>query len=316
TPPIAQANRGVGYPEGSRCTPTLDGDRIYALGVSGDLVCLEAATGKQIWRRQLVGEFQGQIPNWGYCESPLVDGDKLIVTPGGRGPTVVALNKRTGEELWRMTVPGGRAAYASAISVTVHGVPQYIQFLTNGPVGIAAADGRLLWSHARPANGIVITTPLYVDGHVFATTAYDKGGALLKLVKEGDQFRAEEVYFSQEMQNHHGGVIRLGDYVYYSEGHRGPISFVCREWKTGTRVWSTDERLKGSLVFADGMLIVRSERGPVVLVAPGPGGFVEKGRFDQPDRSGKNAWSHPVVVGGKLYLRDQDVLFCYDLKEP
>ncbi len=316
TPPLAPANRQIGYSDGSRCTPTVDGQYLYALSVGGDFVCLEAATGRQVWRKHLVRDFGGAVPNWGYCESPLVDGEHVIVTPGGGAATLVALNKQTGAEVWRSAIPGGNAAaYASAIVADIDGVRQYIQYLTGGPVGVAATNGGLLWRHARPANGIVITTPVYRDHHLFVTTAYDKGGALLKITGQGGQFGVEEVYFNQQMQNHHGGVLLLGDHLYYSEGHRGPVSFVCRELKTGKLVWSTEEKLKGSVFFADGRMVVRSERGAVVLVEPTPTGFVEKGRFEQPDRTGKNAWAHPVVVGGRLYLRDQDALLCYDVKE-
>jgi outer membrane protein assembly factor BamB len=315
TPPIAPANGQVGYPEGSRCTPTLDGNRLYALGVSGDLVCLDAATGKEIWHKHLVREFGGSVPNWGYCESPLIDGDKVIVTPGGRQSTLVALNKTTGDVIWRGQVPqGDAAAYSSAIAADVDGQRQYIQYVTGGVVGVAAKDGRFLWRYNHPANGIVISTPVYHDHHVFASTAYGKGGGLVKLTTKPDgSVDAQEVYFDQQMQNHHGGILLLGDHIYYAEGHNG-ASLVCRDFKTGKLLWQDPQKRKVSLTSADGLLFARSERGTMILVEANSASLVEKGSFEPPDRSGKNAWAHPVVAGGKLYLRDQDVLQCYDVK--
>lgn len=313
---IAPANRRVGYAEGSRCTPTIDGARMYALGVSGDLVCLETATGKEVWRKNLINDFGGRLPNWGYCESPLVDGEKLIVTPGGQ-KTLVALNKSTGELMWTGAVPQADAAcYSSAIAANVDGQRQYIQYVTGGVVGVAASDGKFLWRYDHPANGIVISTPIYHDNHVFASTAYQKGGGLVKLSTNPDKtVKAEEVYFDQQMQNHHGGILLLGDHMYYAEGH-SPARLVCREFKTGKMVWEDTAKRKVSLSYADGMLFARNERGTMLLFEATPRGMVEKGSFEQPDRSGKDAWAHPVVAGGRLYLRDQDVLLCYDIKDP
>jgi outer membrane protein assembly factor BamB len=315
TPPLAAANRQVGYPEGSRCTPTFDDGRLYLVGVSGEIACLEAETGKELWRRHLVREFGGQVPHWGYTESPLVDGDRVIVTPGGGRATMVALNKRSGETLWTGVVPqGDPACYSSVIVEEIDGIRQYIQFLAGGIVSVAANDGRFLWRTNRPANGIVISTPVYHDHHVFASTAYNRGGGLYQLATENGVVTPTEVYFSQEMQNHHGGIILLGDHIYYAEGHgRGVL--VCREFKTGKLVWQERNPHKGSLVLADGHFYYRSERGTMLLIEASPRACVVKGEFEQPDRSGKYAWAHPVVVNGRLYLRDQDLMLCYALKD-
>lgn len=314
TPAIATANRGVGYAEGSRSTPTVVGDRLYSLGVSGDLVCLDTQTGRLHWRKNLITDFGGRLPNWGFTESPLVDGDKVLVTPGGRGSLIVALNRMTGETIWQSNVPGNdQASYSSIVIGTLAGRRQYVQFVTGGVVGVGMG-GEFLWRHNRPQNGIQITTPVLHNDHVFVTTAYDKGGALVKVTADGGAISAQEVYFSQEMQNHHGGVIRIGENIYYAEGHRGSTSLVCREFLTGKLVWRSEERLKGSLFFAEGNFYFRNERGEAMLFEANPAAFVVKGRFDPPDRSGKNAWAHPVVVGGRLYLRDQDWLHCYDVR--
>lgn len=311
---ITDANRGIGYPDGSRCTPTIDGKLLYAVGVSGDLLCLDAGTGKLVWQKHLVNDFGGAVPNWGYTESPLIDGDKVIVSPGGKTSTIIALNKKDGSTIWQCAVPGGSpACYASGIVANVDGQRQYITYLARGVYGVNLADGKFLWHYASPANGIVCTTPVYQDHMVFATTAYDKGGGAVSLKTNGGAVETAEAYFSQELQNHHGGVVLLGDHMYYFEGFRiGRL--VCREFKTGKLVWADETKRKGSLVYADGMLYCRDERGEVSLVPATPQGYRSVGSFPQPNRSGKAAWSHPVVTGGKLYIRDQDVLLCYDVK--
>jgi outer membrane protein assembly factor BamB len=309
--PIAEANPHVGYGDGSRSTPTVVGDHLFVVGVSGDVVCLRTEDGALAWRRNLVSEFGGQIPNWGYSESPLVDGDRVIVTPGGRRATLVALNRRDGSEIWRSAVPGGDPAhYSSAIQADLGGGKQYIQFLSGGVVGVTADEGRFLWRYESPANGTAnISTPIFSNGHIFAASAYNTGGGLARLIPGGNAFRVEEVYFTRDMRNHHGGMVLLGDHLYgFDESN-----LTCIEFRTGRTVWSNRSVGKGSVVFADGHLYARGERGPVALVEANPNQYVEKGRFDQPQRSGKNAWPHPVVVGGKLYLRDQDVLLCYDV---
>lgn len=310
---IAAANHDIGYDDGPRSTPTVDGDRIYTLGVSGDLVCLNAVDGRLLWQKNLVREFGGSVPHWGYAESPLIDGDRVVVTPGGRAATLVALNKANGEVLWRCPVPGGDpAAYSSCILADVGGQRQIIQFLSRGVVGVSAQDGQFLWRFNAPAcdRGIQCSTPIYHDNHVFAASAYRHGGALGRLTNGPDGMTAEQVYFTRQMQNHHGGMILVGDYLYgFNES-----TLTCLKFKTGEVMWEDRSVNKGSLGYADGMLYARGERGSVALVEATPSGYVEKGRFDQPDRSGKSAWPHPVIANGRLYLRDQDILLCYDVK--
>lgn len=298
---------------GSRATPTVDGNRIFTLGVGGELVCLNRADGKLLWNKSLVTHFGGNIPTWGYSESPLVDGDKVVVTPGGPGASLVALNKNTGETLWKANVPEGGVSYSSAIIATVNGTRQYIQFLNRCVVGVSATDGKLLWQFAGPANrnGINCSTPIYQDGYVFAASSYQHGGALGKLSSNGGVISAEQVYFTRDMKNHHGGMVLVGDYIY---GFDDPRTLTCLEFKTGKVVWTNQSVGKGSITYADGMLYCRSERGPVALVEANPKEYVEKGRFEQPDRSRDPSWPYPVVANGKLLLRDQGVLLCYDVK--
>jgi outer membrane protein assembly factor BamB len=304
--------------EGPACTPTVDDELLYAMGLGGELACLRAADGQIVWHKNLKTDFGGSIPRWSYRESPLVDGDKVICTPGGKQATLVALNKKTGETVWKSQVPGGPpAAYASAIVVDCAGQRQYVQFLQRGVVGVAAADGKFLWRYDRPANGmgINISTPLSRDAEVFASSAYGTGGGLLKLTKDAQGgVKADEVYFTKNMQNHHGGMILLDGYLYGATGGNEGGRLCCLEFATGKVMWDERKVPKGSVALADGRLYYRTESGPVILVEPSPKGYAERGRFNQPDRSRASAWPHPVVANGKLYLRDQDVLFCYDVK--
>ncbi len=526
--------------EGPSCTPTVDGERLYVEGLAGNVACLQAADGKILWQRSLTGDFGGRVPMWSYRESPLVDGDKVLVTPGSQEATMVALDKLTGKTIWKSPMPaaaggnssspagnpagpgvsggapggpsgrgvgsaaevtgtkdpglfrsehfgmrafstkipngnylaklyfaetyagitgagqrvfsfnvqgrefkdfdiwvkagganrayietvpvavtngefrmvftaqvenpaikaleilpqaeagasaaspaaavrinagvsapftdslgqvwqpdtgfeggmmnpgaggfgagpdspatprgpggGGRggfgggsgAAYASAIAIDFDGQRQYVQFTAKALIGVAAADGKFLWRYDKPANGMGIncSTPIYHNGLAFAASAYGAGGGAVKLSKEADgSMKAQEVYFSKKMQNHHGGMILLDGCLYGANGGNEGGALVCLDFKTGAVLWdardSGQRRAKGSLALADGRLYYRLEDGPMVLIEPSPKQYIERGRFNQPNRTELPAWAHPVIANGKLYVRDQDVLFCYDVK--
>ena len=445
--------------EGPSATPTVDGDRLYVMGLAGNVVCLQANDGKIVWQRSVMADFGGRMPMWHFRESPLVDGDKVICTAGGLETTMVALNKRTGETVWKSYVPdragenqnrgeyanrpnvietdlllstldkdhdkiisaaelaaaptvlltldnnqdgklsedelapasaasgaqnrrrgpGGLmrmmkahstmdanedgvldtaeiknaavalkridanrdgkltedevgmkhfgpqdtgAAYSSVIAIDFGGQRQYVQFLATTVAGVAAADGKLLWRYDKPANSMKlnISTPIYHDGYVFAASAYGAGGGLARLKKTDDGgFAAEEVWFSKSMENHHGGVILHDGALFGANGGNGGGYLACLDFKTGEVLWSerdSDKRrvTKGSVAFADGRIYYRTEEGPIVLIEPSRKEYLERGRFNQPDRTSKPAWAHPVIANGKLYIRDQDTLFCYDVK--
>jgi outer membrane protein assembly factor BamB len=303
--------------QGPGCTPTVDGDRLYVLGMGGDLACLQVKDGKVLWQLSLTKEFGGRVPEWSYRESPLIDGDKLICTPGSADATIVALDKATSKTVWKSAVPGSRgAAYASVIAIDAAGQRQYVQITQGTLVGVAATDGKVLWTYARPANrtGINCTTPIYHDGHVFASSAYGGGAGLVKLVMDGDGVRAGEVFWTRSMENHHGGLVLHDGCLYGAHGGLGRGFLVCLDFKTGKVLWNAPSTPKGSVAFADGRLYYRAESDAVLLIEPSPKEYVERGRFKQPDRSQSPAWAHPVIANGKLYIRDQDVLFCYDVK--
>ena len=311
--PIGPADRRIGYPEGSRCTPTVDGELLYALGPGGNFICLETATGKERWRKDFKQDFGGRMMSgWGFSESPLVDGDRVVCTPGSSKGTILALNKKTGAVIWQTKDFTDRSAYSSIIPVEMGGVRQYVQLTDQSVVGVAANDGRLLWRAPRQGRTAVIPTPIFHDNHVYVTSGYNVGCNLFKITATGGEFKAEEVYANNDMVNHHGGVVRVGEYLYGFSDRGG---WTCQEFKTGKVVWKNGGVGKGSILCADGHLYLRSEgsKGTLALVAATPDGYKETGRFDQPDRSGKQSWPHPVIANGKLFLRDQDILLCYDV---
>jgi len=312
--PVAPAFKSMGYPEGPRATPTVDADRLYTIGGGGNLVCLEVASGKVLWTKDLKNDFGGRMMSgWGYSESPLVDGEKLLCTPGGSKGAIVALNKKTGELLWQTKDFTDAAAYASLLPVEIEGVRQYLQLTGESVVGVGA-DGLLLWRAERKGKTAVIPTPIYHDRHIFVTSGYGIGCHAFRITRTGNAFKAEQLYASPGLENHHGGVVRVGDYVY---GHSGKGGWTCMELKTGKVAWQHEGVGKGAVSYADGHLYCRSEsgrRGTIALVAATPAGYQERSRFDQPDLSGKNTWPHPVIANGKLLIRDQDLLLCYDIQ--
>ena len=311
---IGQKDSPGGY-AGPRSTPAVDAKVVVALSEQGVLACLDRNTGTQLWRHTLQKELGGNLMSgWGYSESPLIEGKLVICTPGGKNGTLAAFDKNTGDVVWRSRQWTDNAPYCSVIVATVGSIHQFIQVSDASVAGVAAADGRLLWRAPRKGDTAVATTPIYSDGFVYVTSGYGIGCNLFKVTAAGGQFTAQQTYANKVMVNHHGGVIKTGDYVYgYSDGK----GWVCQNFQTGAVKWENKEKLgKGSLAFADGHFYLRQEdgKGTVVLIEASPEGFREHGRFAQSNRSGKNSWPHPVVARGKLYLRDQDVLLCYDVK--
>ncbi len=309
---------------GPRSTPTVDGNAVYAIGTEGDLVCLNAETGAIGWRKSFVDDFDGKfMAVWKFSESVLVDGDRLICTPGGPEAAMVAFNKHSGDVIWKCAIPdiGGKGAdgagYSSAVVAEICGVRQYVQMLGRGVIAVEAATGKFLWGYNRIANTVAnITRPVVRGDYVFATTAYNTGAALLKISCDGDTFRADEVYFlkGREFQNHHGGVVLVGDHIYGGHGpNRGDPA--CVEFGTGKVLWKERAPARGSaaVLYADGHLIFRYDRGELLLIEAGPESMKIKGRFAARQDEGP-AWAHPVIHDGKLYLRHSNSLFCYDLR--
>jgi len=311
---------------GPRCTPTVDDGLVYAIGTSGDLVCLDAKTGSVRWSRNFENDLEGKNPGWKYSESPLIDGDKLLCTPGGRDAVMVALNKKTGELIWKCSMPdiGGKgkdeAGYSSIVVTEAGGVRQYVQLTNKGLIGVAVKDGRFLWGYSKIANNVAnIPTPIVYGNFIFCSTAYNTGSALLELTAAGDGVDAKEIYFlnAKTLQNHHGGLVRIGDYIFGGHDHNKGKP-ICVEAKTGKVMWQQDQPGGGSaaVLYADGNLYFRYEDNTLALIKANPQNFNLISTFKLPNRPGMSGpgWSHLVIVDGKLYVRHSDVLMVYDIK--
>jgi outer membrane protein assembly factor BamB len=295
---------------GPRGTPTVDGDRVYVLTENGDLACLRAQDGVPLWQRNILREFNGRNISWDISESPLVDGNNVIVTPGGRGAGVVALDKMTGKTVWTSKELSDEAGYASVIVADVQGVRTLMTLTSRGGVGVRATDGKLMWNYGRVANNTAnIATPIFHDNKVFYTSDYGTGGALLRLTAQAGEVKAQEIYFTRELKNHHGGVVLVNGYLY---GFNSSI-LTCLDFATGKMMWRHRSVGKGSLTYADGNLYILSEDNVAGLVAATPTGYEEKGRFRIADQ-GLPSWAHPVVSGGNLYIRNQGTLASYDIR--
>lgn len=299
--------------DGPRGTPTVDGKLVYTEGGDGAVTCLEAATGKVVWSLHLIRDLNApKVPGWGFSESPVIDGDHCIVTPGGKDGAVAALNKLTGEVIWRSTDVTDQAHYATATVAEIGGLKQIVQFTRDRVVGLDAKTGKLLWDYKESANGTAnVASPICVDNMVFTSSAYGTGGGMVKVTKADDgTWSAKEMYFLKPMANHHGGLV-------YHDGHIygfGSNSLMCMEIKTGEIVWRDRSVSKGSLVLADGQLYCFGEKNQMALVDATPKEYDEHGRFPTPD-TGKPSWAHPVVANGRLYLRDQNLLTAYDIRQ-
>jgi len=294
--------------DGPRGTPTIDGAHLYALAGDGTLVCLDTKSGGKIWTVNLMKRFQSQVLNWGISESPLVDGERLIVTPGGNGSSVVALNKTNGETIWKSQ--SDEAGYSSAIAFDVGGIRQIAVLTGDAAIGLNIKNGNLLWRYNKVSNRTAnVATPIYRDGYVFFSTDYGTGCALLKLTPDGQGIKATEVYFSREMKNHYSSSVLVGDYLY---GFSSSI-LTAMKFQTGEVAWRDRSVGKGSVTFADGKLYLFSEEGVVGLAEATPAAYKEISRFKIP-RGSYPTWTPPVISDGKMYLREQDNLYCYDIK--
>ena len=307
-------NKRPEYP-GTRATPTVDGDKLYCLASDGELNCLDIQ-GKVIWHKNLAKDFDGEVGQWAYTESVLIDGDALICTPGGSKATLAALKKETGEVIWKSEVPGGDIAdYASIMVVDGGGKKQYVQYMRKALVGVDAKTGKFLWKYTATQDmGASMLTPVVAKDKVFVAGAR-KGGGLVELKADGDGVSATEVYFDKGVAPGVGGAVLIDGYLY---GHSS-LGVFCAEFATGKVMWKNMSVGAASICYADGRLYVRGyNTGEVALVEASPKAYVETGRFKHPHRlEGKEkGWPHPVVANGKLYIRDWGTLLCYDVSAP
>ncbi len=311
--------RPTGWGDGPCATPTVDGDRLYALSILGELHCIERATGKSLWNVHLKNELGGKVLHDGrYTESCLIDGDRLICSPGGKNGTMAALDKRTGKVIWHSKGLTDEAVCSSPILVEIDGIRQYVNLTGKGVAGVAADDGRLLWKNSLPTAWIMVATPVSFQDCIYVTAAYGVGCGLLKLSREGEGIKADLVFRNKLMKNHHSGVILVNGMVF---GNSDPNGWICQDFETGKAIW--DERFtfdKGSIAYAEGHLYCYGEsKGEVALIEASAKGWIEKGRFMIPEqtkipRKQGKIWTPPVIANGRLYLRDNDLIFCYDIK--
>ncbi|HXG88786.1 MAG TPA: PQQ-binding-like beta-propeller repeat protein [Vicinamibacterales bacterium] len=294
--------------DGPRSTPTVDGDRVYAFGGTGELACLDAATGRKIWMVNVVSTFGGNTPYWGYSESPLILGDRIILNAGGRKASIVALNKADGKTLWQNH--NDDAGYSSPMLVQTGSLQQVVFFTAQRALAVDPRDGRLLWTYNRASNNTAnIATPVVKGNRVFFSSDYGTGGALVEIRAAGNIASAQEVYFTREMRNHHATSVVVGDHIY---GFSSSI-LTALKFDTGEMAWRDRSVGKGSLIYADQRLYLYSEGGVVGLAEATPAGYRERGRFSL-QQTGPQTWSHPMITNGTLIIRDQDQVYAYDVK--
>ncbi len=313
--PLGPAGQ-VGRYFGPRSTPAVDGKLVFAYGQFGDFVCFDAQDGTEIWGGNVAEEFGGRfMNNWGFSSSPILDGELVLLPIGGRAGTVMAFHKN-GQRAWRTTEIKDDAPYGSVVPATFLGKKQYLLFSMSGVWSINPEDGKVLWLGAKSADRAICSDPVVwaenaQAAYVLASMAYGVGTTGFLVTEQDGKMAATQTFYEKPLENHHGGLILHDGYVYMTTNR----DLLCVDIKTGKTVWQNGAVGKGSVSFVDGHLIVRSEKGDgtMVLVEATPEGYREKGRFDQPDRSDKNSWTYPVIVDGKMYVRDQNVLLCYDL---
>jgi hypothetical protein len=295
--------------DGPRSTPTVDGDRLYVLGGSGDLTCLDSATGRKIWSINIVSKFGGGNPYWGYSESPLVVGDRILINAGGRGASIVAVSKADGSTFWQQHSDG--AGYSSPMLMRTGSLNQVIFFTDSRALAVDPRDGRLLWSYHKASNGTAnVATPIVRGTRVFLSSDYGTGGALLDVRAAGNIATANEVYFTRDMRNHHASSVLIGDHLY---GFSSSI-LTALKFDTGDMAWRDRSVGKGSLIFADNRLYLYSEDGVIGLADANPAGYREHGRFSLAQQSGLPTWSHPIITDGLLIIRDQDNVYAYNVR--
>lgn len=304
-----------GWGDGPRSTPTVAGGKVYTLSGKGQLSCFNAADGKLVWKTTME-DAGGKVPGWGYTESPLVEGNLVVCTPGGAQGAIAAFDKVSGKKVWQSADWTDPAQYSSIIAVDLNGARQFIQLTMQSVGAVNAKDGSLLWKVPFPGKTAVIPTPIFNDGHVFVCAGYNVGA---KLVKIGSGNKAEDLNpdMNPAMENHHGGVVLVDGHLY---GHSNKGGWTCLDFKTGAVKWQEQKALgKGAIHYADGQLYLLEEKtGTAALIDASPAGWKEHGRFTlTPQTTQRNpkgmVWTHPVVANGKLYLRDQELLFCFDV---
>ncbi|MCB1235588.1 MAG: PQQ-like beta-propeller repeat protein, partial [Verrucomicrobiae bacterium] len=309
---VGYENIEAKYATGPRATPTVDGDRVYCLGAAGDLACLETESGKLVWSKNLVKDFGGELMSgWGFSEAPLIDGDRLVCTPGGAQGAVAALDKATGEAVWRSKDLADPASYSAVVAAEIGGKKHYVVLTGASLAGIDPENGTVLWRADRAGKSFVVATPIVEGDQVFVTSS-DVGSQLFTVTASGGSFAVAETYKSLKLKNDWGGAVKVGDHVYADNG----ATFVALDFKTGDM--TTRARMIGEcgVGYAEGHLYLQNPDGVVALVEAKPDALTEKSRFTQPEAEGKKGYAVPTIANGRLYLRALDTLVAYDIKKP
>lgn len=308
---VGNPNQKPSYPA-ARSTPTLNGEMLYVLGSDGDLVCLKAKSGEVVWQKNIREAYDGKPGTWAYSESPLIDGNKVVVTPGGKDVGIVAVDKATGETIWKANTPKmGAAAYASIQKVAAAGKPQYVAFMANGLAGVDAEDGTFLWSYTRTKGIANMPTPV-VAGDIVYSGGSRTGGGAVRLVAEQVDVLPEELYFNPKLPTAIGGAVKVDGYLYGCSGS----TLMCVDFVSGEIKWQERISAAASILYADGRLYLHTENGKVMMVAATPEEMNIVSEFtlpDQPEGTGKE-WAYPALADGKLFLRQHGTIWCYDVK--
>ncbi len=312
-----QAPNGPAYKRshpGTRSTPTIEGDRLYHENADGDVVCMDARTGKVLWHVNILERFKGRNISWALAESLLIDGQKVICTPGGEEIGLAALDKTTGKTIWTCRGTGDKPGYCSPILVEYQGARIIVTLMAKSIVGVDAETGKLLWKvpHKTPFDENIMT-PIHRDGCIFVSTR-TTGSRLLRLVVEGGRVGVEQLWHTTKMDIQHEHAVLLDGHVYGSCHSAAGVPWAVLEWKTGNRTYGGKGIGRASLTYADGHLYLVNHRGQVALVRPRADRFDLVSTFRIPRKGRGPVWAHPVVCGGRLYVRHGDFLFCYDIQ--
>jgi outer membrane protein assembly factor BamB len=301
------------YP-GARASCAFDGGRLYHMNAHGRVACLDANSGGELWAVNVLERFDGKNIRWGLSECLLVDGPRVIVTPGGRKGLMAALDKASGKTVWASEpMAGERAGYASPILFRWRGRRMLATCSSKHVFGVDADTGRLLWAHPRPTRfEVIASVPVYYDGAIFASSPDGKEAELLRLQADGDTVRVRHVW-SSELNNLSGGVI-LRNGLLYGAGYRKGNGWFGVDARTGKTRYRKRDLASGSAVYADGRLYCLSERGVMALLKPAPAALAAAGQFRLVQRRVRDAWAHPVIHDKRLYLRYHDTLWCYDIR--
>jgi outer membrane protein assembly factor BamB len=305
-------------PGGTRATPTLEGDRLYYMNPHGDAVCLDAKTGEKIWGLNILKEFGSKNITWALAESLVIDGDHVVCLPGGPKVSMVALDKKTGKTVWKAaSAEGDLAGYATPIIIKHGGLRIVLNMTAKALIGVNADSGKLLFRYPhKTAYDVNATTPIFHDGQVFISSGYGTtGSVMLKINVEGEKASVEKVWASRDLDNHHGGVILVDGCLYGAAHNFHGGRWICLDWKTGKMKYAEKGVGKGSATFAEGMLYTLSEDRGAGLVEATPEGHKLAGEFKTPAGPEGPTWAHPVVCGGRLYIRHGDNLYAYEVKE-